>query len=142
LALASLLGFTAPVACADDAAVKRPRSTKSMAPAAAPVKISQQEKMRLCAKQATGKKGAERKTFMKGVGRRRLSEEEGGALLCAALPRYEMLTPKSLPTLKVTAPARPPSSSMRNPDIIAPRPVKSDSVAPIVKSAIAVRTTA
>jgi hypothetical protein len=31
----------------------------------APVKISQQDKMRLCAKQATGKKGAERKAFMK-----------------------------------------------------------------------------
>jgi len=30
-----------------------------------PVKVSQQDKMRLCAKQASGKKGAERKAFMK-----------------------------------------------------------------------------
>jgi hypothetical protein len=30
-----------------------------------PAKISQQDKMRLCAKEATGKKGAERKAFMK-----------------------------------------------------------------------------
>jgi len=66
LALASLLALTASAAYADDAAVKQPRSTKPIATAAAPVKISQQDKMRLCAKQATGKKGAERKTFMKG----------------------------------------------------------------------------
>jgi hypothetical protein len=31
----------------------------------APVTVSQQDKMRLCAKQASGKKGAERKSFMK-----------------------------------------------------------------------------
>ena len=65
LALASFLGLGTSVAHADDAAAK-PRGTKPITTAAAPVKISQQDKMRLCAKQATGKKGAERKTFMKG----------------------------------------------------------------------------
>lgn len=39
--------------------------TQPAATAAGPVKVSQQDKMRLCAKQATGKKGAERKAFMK-----------------------------------------------------------------------------
>jgi len=70
LALAVFIGFTASVAHADDTTVTQGRSTKAPATAtvapAAPVKISQQDKMRLCAKQATGKKGAERKTFMKG----------------------------------------------------------------------------
>jgi hypothetical protein len=66
LALASFLGLAAPVAHADDTAVAQPRASKPIASAPAPVKISQQDKMRLCAKQATGKKGAERKTFMKG----------------------------------------------------------------------------
>ena len=64
LALASLIGLAAPVAYADDAAAPT-RTNKTPAAAAAPVKVSQQEKMRLCAKQATGKKGAERKAFMK-----------------------------------------------------------------------------
>ena len=71
LVLTGFIGFAASVAHADDAAIAQPRSAKAVAtaPAAAaatPVKISQQDKMRLCAKQATGKKGAERKTFMKG----------------------------------------------------------------------------
>lgn len=72
LALASLVGLTGSIAYAEDVAVAQPRSAKPTpavttgATAAAPVKISQQDKMRLCAKQATGKKGAERKTFMKG----------------------------------------------------------------------------
>jgi hypothetical protein len=66
LAFVSILGLTATVAYADDATVAKPRATKPIATAAAPVKVSQQDKMRLCAKQATGKKGAERKTFMKG----------------------------------------------------------------------------
>lgn len=72
VALASLIGFAASAASAEDAAVAQPRSAKSTPVAAttttpaAPVKISQQDKMRLCAKQATGKKGPERKTFMKG----------------------------------------------------------------------------
>ena len=68
VALAGLIGLTASIASAEDVAVPQARGAKS-APAAAaaavPVKISQQDKMRLCAKQATGKKGAERKTFMK-----------------------------------------------------------------------------
>ena len=67
--LATLIALAAPAAWADDAPLAQPRSAKAAtAPAvepAAPVKISQQDKMRLCAEQATGKKGAERKTFMK-----------------------------------------------------------------------------
>jgi hypothetical protein len=72
VALAALIGLTTSVASAEDATVAQPRSAKSRPPVAttaapaAPVKISQQDKMRLCAKQATGKKGAERKAFMKG----------------------------------------------------------------------------
>jgi hypothetical protein len=73
----ALLGLFASTAVyADDAATK-PKATKAVAatksdaasPASTgaekPVLISQQDKMRLCAKQATGKKGAERKAFMK-----------------------------------------------------------------------------
>ena len=69
VALASLIGLTGSVASAEDVAVAQARGAKptpAAAVPAAPVKISQQDKMRLCAKQATGKKGAERKTFMKG----------------------------------------------------------------------------
>jgi len=71
LALAGFVGFAATVAHADEAAVAQARGAKTVtttpaAAPAAPVKVSQQDKMRLCAKQATGKKGAERKTFMKG----------------------------------------------------------------------------
>jgi hypothetical protein len=43
-------------------------SIKPAAPASEGAKsgaVSQQDKMRLCSKQATGKKGEERKTFMK-----------------------------------------------------------------------------
>jgi hypothetical protein len=69
--IAGLLGFTTTLAFADDAATKpkvaKPQSGAiTTAASGAPVKISQQDKMRLCSKQATGKKGAERKTFMKG----------------------------------------------------------------------------
>jgi hypothetical protein len=70
LTLAALVGLAAP-AFADDTTPAKGRSGK-IQPAAVTVdtadapKISQQEKMRQCAKQATGKKGAERKTFMKG----------------------------------------------------------------------------
>jgi hypothetical protein len=69
LTLAGLIGIAAP-AFADDAAAVKPRPAKlqtadaSSTPPA--TKISQQDKMRACAKQATGKKGAERKAFMKG----------------------------------------------------------------------------
>ena len=72
LTLASLIGLAASTAYADDASNVKPRVAKlqptaatASTPAAAPVKLSQQDKMRLCAKQATGKKGAERKAFMK-----------------------------------------------------------------------------
>ena len=72
LTLASVIGLAASTAYADDATNVKPRAAKvqpvaatAVTPAAEPVKISQQDKMRLCAKQATGKKGAERKTFMK-----------------------------------------------------------------------------
>jgi hypothetical protein len=69
LTLASLIGLAASTAYADEASNVKPLP-KAQAAAAnigngAPVKISQQDKMRLCAKQATGKKGDERKTFMK-----------------------------------------------------------------------------
>ena len=68
--LATFLGLGAAFAHADDSATK-PKSTRAAAPAAttaapaAPVVVSQQDKMRQCSKQATGKKGAERKDFMK-----------------------------------------------------------------------------
>ena len=71
LTLASLIGLAASTASADDASNVKPRAAKLQPTAAtastpaAPVKLSQQDKMRLCAKQATGKKGAERKAFMK-----------------------------------------------------------------------------
>ena len=70
LALAAIVGLAAPVAFADDAAGVKTRPAKirtasANADTGAP-KISQQDKMRQCAKQATGKKGAERKAFMKG----------------------------------------------------------------------------
>ena len=71
LTFATLIGLAAPVAAADDASAVKPRPVKlqnvttATAPAATPAKISQQDKMRLCAKQATGKKGPERKAFMK-----------------------------------------------------------------------------
>jgi hypothetical protein len=63
--LGTLIALAAPAALAEDA-TPQPRAPKAAATAsAAPVKVSQQDKMRLCAKQATGKKGTERKTFMK-----------------------------------------------------------------------------
>ena len=70
--IAGLLGFMSTAAFADDPAAASPKPAKAAAgvitpaSATAPVKVSQQDKMRLCSKQATGKKGAERKTFMKG----------------------------------------------------------------------------
>ena len=70
LTLAGFVALVAPVASADDATAPKARVAKAQtaadAGAAAPAaKISQQDKMRLCAKDATGKKGAERKAFMK-----------------------------------------------------------------------------
>ena len=67
--LAGLVGLASSVAFAEDSAVTPSRAARAQPTAAAapaPTRISQQDKMRLCAKQATGKKGAERKTFMKG----------------------------------------------------------------------------
>ena len=59
----------APTAATPPKAIVSPAPQKAAptpAPAAKPVAaISQQDKMRLCSKEATGKKGAERKTFMK-----------------------------------------------------------------------------
>ena len=60
--------FTAQAAEPVAAATKPVPPVPAAAAAAAPQKtsaISQQDKMRECSKQATGKKGAERKTFMK-----------------------------------------------------------------------------
>ncbi len=74
LAFAGLLASTA--AYADDTVVA-PKPSKAVVAAAKidaasadpkaqkPILVSQQDRMRLCAKQATGKKGAERKAFMK-----------------------------------------------------------------------------
>ena len=70
--LATLLGFGATAAHSQESAAKA-KSAKAPAPvvatpappAAVPVQVSQQDKMRLCSKQATGQKGAERKDFMK-----------------------------------------------------------------------------
>ena len=67
LVLASVLGMSSAVARADVSVVKKAPTAKAQAATTdgAPVKVSQQDKMRLCAKQASGKKGAERKAFMK-----------------------------------------------------------------------------
>jgi hypothetical protein len=67
LVLASVLGITSAVARADVPAAKKEPTAKAQPArtAAAPEKVSQQERMRGCSKQATGKKGAERKAFMK-----------------------------------------------------------------------------
>jgi hypothetical protein len=68
--LATFLGLGTAVAQADDA-VAKPKSARAQPTAAAaatadtPVAVSQQDKMRQCSKQASGKKGAERKDFMK-----------------------------------------------------------------------------
>lgn len=42
-----------------------PASADSADQGAKPIKMSQQDRMRMCNKQATGKRGAERKTLMK-----------------------------------------------------------------------------
>jgi psiF repeat len=67
LVLASVLGMSSAVARADVPVVNKTPTAKAQAVTTdgAPVKVSQQDKMRLCAKQASGKKGAERKAFMK-----------------------------------------------------------------------------
>jgi hypothetical protein len=76
LYVAALIGLFAcqAVYAADSPTVPkaRPQSTAKNADpngvagqAAKPIAMSQQDRMRMCSKQATGKKGAERKTFMK-----------------------------------------------------------------------------
>jgi hypothetical protein len=68
IVVATLFAINAGAVRADDT-IAKPKATRAAtttsAPAAEPVKVSQQDKMRLCAKQAKGKKGAERKDFMK-----------------------------------------------------------------------------
>ena len=72
LTLAALVAVVVPVASADDTSAVKPRSGKIQTAAikvdapAASGKVSQQDKMRTCSKQATGKKGDERRAFMKG----------------------------------------------------------------------------
>jgi psiF repeat-containing protein len=68
--LATFLGMSAGLAQADDSTAKAKSAravtpAATVAPPAAPVAVSQQDKMRQCSKEATGKKGAERKDFMK-----------------------------------------------------------------------------
>ena len=65
LILASVLGLSSAVASADSPATGKATKAQGAIAGPAPEKVSQQDKMRLCAKQATGKKGAERKAFMK-----------------------------------------------------------------------------
>jgi hypothetical protein len=66
LVLASVLGLSSAVARADTPAPKKEPTVKTQAIAGGgAVKLSQQDKMRLCAKDAKGKKGPDRKAFMK-----------------------------------------------------------------------------
>jgi hypothetical protein len=76
LYLAALIGlFACQAAYAADAATSPKARTQSTGKnadtnavagqATKPILMSQQDRMRMCSKQATGKKGAERKTFMK-----------------------------------------------------------------------------
>jgi hypothetical protein len=67
LVLASVLGLSSAVARAESPAPKKEPTAKTQAATtdSVPVKVSQQDKMRLCAKEAKGKKGPERKAFMK-----------------------------------------------------------------------------
>lgn len=76
LCLAALIGlFACQVAYAADGAAAPKAKTQSAgknsdtsaaaAQATKPILMSQQDRMRMCSKQAAGKKGAERKAFMK-----------------------------------------------------------------------------
>jgi len=60
----ALAASIAPAAFGQDPAPRA--STASSKGTIGTVAMSQQDKMRYCAKQATGKKGDERRTFMKG----------------------------------------------------------------------------
>ena len=61
-ALASLFAANAATAAEPAAGSIKPAAVDTKPKA---TQVSQQEKMRLCSQQATGKKGQERKTFMK-----------------------------------------------------------------------------
>ena len=66
LVLASVLGLSSAVARAESPAPKKEPTAKTQAiTGSVPGKVAQQDKMRLCAKEAKGKKGPERKAFMK-----------------------------------------------------------------------------
>ena len=68
VALAALVVSFAVQAAEPANAPAKPASSTPAATAVTPQKtaqVSQQDRMRDCSKQATGKKGAERKTFMK-----------------------------------------------------------------------------
>ncbi len=67
LMLAALLGLSSSVASADTPTTGKSAATKTQGAITSPAseKVSQQDKMRACSKQATGKKSAERKAFMK-----------------------------------------------------------------------------
>jgi len=57
-------GIAAPKAKTQSAG-KTAETSAPAGDATKPIAMSQQDRMRMCSKQATGKKGAERKTFMK-----------------------------------------------------------------------------
>jgi psiF repeat len=65
LVLASVLGLSSAMVRAEGPAASKAPTVKAQAATAEPIKVSQQDKMRLCAKDAKGKKGPERKAFMK-----------------------------------------------------------------------------
>jgi hypothetical protein len=55
----------APPKARPQTAAKTADANTVVAQTSKPIQMSQQDRMRMCSKQATGKKGAERKTFMK-----------------------------------------------------------------------------
>ena len=65
LVLASVLGLSSAVVRAETPVANKAPTVKTQAITTEPTKVTQQDKMRLCAKQASGKKGPERKAFMK-----------------------------------------------------------------------------
>ena len=65
LVLASVLGLSSAAVRAETPVGNKAPTVKAQAITTEPTKVTQQDKMRLCAKQASGKKGPERKAFMK-----------------------------------------------------------------------------
>jgi hypothetical protein len=65
LVLASVLGLSSAMVRAEGPVTGKAPTVKTQAVTAEPTKVSQQDKMRVCAKDAKGKKGPERKAFMK-----------------------------------------------------------------------------